>query len=53
MSVNRTVSGAHVARRRPTIEPHLVTGDPAPKPSTRTRVARIVRRVHRATRQGS
>jgi hypothetical protein len=53
MSVNRTVTGARVARRRLTIEPHRRTGNPVPKPNTRTRVVRIVRRVHRATRQGS
>jgi hypothetical protein len=54
MSVNRTVTGARVAHRRLTIELHHLTGsNPVPKPSTRTRVVRIVRRVHRATRQGS
>jgi hypothetical protein len=53
MSVNRTVTRARVAGRRLTIESHHLTGNPVPKPSTRTRVVRIVRRVHRATRQGS
>jgi hypothetical protein len=47
MSVSRTVTGARVARRRPPIEPHRLNGNPVPKASTRTRVARIVRRVHR------
>ena len=53
MYVNRTVTGARVTRRRPTIEPHRLTGNMVAKPSTRTRIARIVRRVHHATRQGS
>jgi hypothetical protein len=41
MSVNRTVTGARVARLRLTIEPHRLAGNQVPKPSTR------------ATRQGS
>jgi hypothetical protein len=53
MSMNRTVTRARVARRRLTIEPDRPTGNPVTKPSARTRVVRIFRRVHRATRQGS
>ena len=53
MSMNRTVTGARVARRLLTIEPHCLTGNPVPKPSTRVCEARIVRAAHRATRPGS
>jgi hypothetical protein len=53
MFMNRTVTGARVKRHRLTTEPHRLTGNRVPKPSTRARVARIVRKIHRATRQRS